>query len=227
MAVSSSDGLDPRTDEGLRHAVRAVSQSGSWDQPAGRRLLAEIRRRAVRNAAHVATATGVAMDRGLVDDVLLAAWMVLHRHRDKVASAAARPWAYLMSSAQKQVLDEVRAQQLLTNAASIRGRAGEVLPSVVNPIGTTATDLATALRHEPSGADHSSPERVLRQIGRHQQPPLVAGSEPGATPPLCERAPWFTAFIRPGDPQRHPPATPLRSATITINGAIQTFPPRD
>jgi DNA-directed RNA polymerase specialized sigma24 family protein len=73
---------------------------------------------------HVATATGVAMDRGLVDDVLLAAWMVLHRHGDKVL-AAERPWAYLMSSAQKNVLDEVRAQQLLTNTASIRGRAAD------------------------------------------------------------------------------------------------------
>lgn len=106
--------------------------------------------RAVRNAAHVATATGVAMERGLVDDVLVAAWMVLRRHGDKVLAAAC-PWAYLMSSAQKQVLDEIRAHQLLTNTASIRGRAREVLPSIVRPVGATASDLATALRHEPSG----------------------------------------------------------------------------
>jgi hypothetical protein len=119
--ASPSDGHDPRTDEGLRQAAHAVGQSGWWDQPAGRRLLVEIRWRAVRNAAHVATATGVAMERGLVDDVLLAAWLVLRRHGDKVLAAAC-PWAYLMSSAQKQVLDEVRAQQLLTNTASIRGR---------------------------------------------------------------------------------------------------------
>jgi hypothetical protein len=78
--VSPSDGLDLRTDEGLRLAVRAVGKSGLWNQPAGPRLLVEIRRRAVRNAAHVAAATGVAMERGLVDDVLLAAWMVLRRH---------------------------------------------------------------------------------------------------------------------------------------------------
>ena len=144
--VSPTDGLDPRTDDGLRQAVRAVERSGSWDQPAGRRLLAEIRRRAVRNAAHVAALTGAPMGRGLVDDVLLAAWLVLRRHGDKVLSAA-RAWAYLMSSAQKQVLDEIRAQLLLTNTASIRGRAREVLPSVVRPIGATAADLATALRH--------------------------------------------------------------------------------
>jgi hypothetical protein len=91
-SVSPSDVLDPRTAEGLRQAALVVSQSGSWDQPAGRRLIAEIRRRAVRNAAHVAAATGTAMERGLVDDVLLAAWMVLRQHRDKVI-AAARPWA--------------------------------------------------------------------------------------------------------------------------------------
>lgn len=54
--VSPSDGLDPRTHEGLQ-AVRAIGPSGSWDQPAGLRLLTEIRRRAVRNAAHIATST--------------------------------------------------------------------------------------------------------------------------------------------------------------------------
>jgi hypothetical protein len=193
--VSPSYGLDPRTDEGLRQAVRAVAESDSWDQPAGRRLLAEIRRHAVRNAAHVASSTGAAMGRGLVDDVLLAAWMVLRRHGDKVL-AAGRPWAYLMSSAQKQVIEEVRAQQLLTNAASIRGRAREMLPRIVRPVGCTATDLATALRHEPSGADASSPAQVIRQIGRHEPPPLVAATDEqdGATP-HGKREPWFNAFV--------------------------------
>lgn len=191
--ASPSDGHDPRTDEGLRQAAHAVGQSGWWDQPAGRRLLVEIRWRAVRNAAHVATATGVAMERGLVDDVLLAAWLVLRRHGDKVLAAAC-PWAYLMSSAQKQVLDEVRAQQLLTNTASIRGRAREVLPSTVRPVGSTATDLAAALRHEPSDADAGDARRIARQVRQHEQPPLVTGSETD-TPPLCEREPWFTAFI--------------------------------
>jgi hypothetical protein len=133
------------------------------------------------------------MGRGLVDDVLLAAWLVLRRHGDKVV-AAARPWAYLMSSAQRQVLDEVRAQQLLTNTASIRGRAREVLPSIVRPVGSTATELATVLRHEPSGADDSSSERAVRQIRRHGQPPLVHGNEPD-TPQLDEREPWLAAFI--------------------------------
>jgi hypothetical protein len=189
------DPIDPRSNDGLRDALRSVEQSGSWDVAAGRRLLAEIRRRAVRNAAHVAAATGVPHGRGLVDDVLLAAWEVLRRHGDKVL-AAARPWAYLMSSAQKQVLDEVRAQQLLTNAASIRGRAREVLPRIVRPVGCTATDLATALRHEPSGADATSPARVIRQIGRHEQPPLVATTDEqnGATP-HGKREPWFNAFV--------------------------------
>jgi hypothetical protein len=191
--VSPSDGLDPRTDDGLRKALLSVEQPGSWETPTGWRLLAEIRRRAVRNAAHVATATGVTMDRGLIDDVLLAAWMVLRRHRDKVL-AATRPWAYLMRSAQKQVLDEIRAQHLLTNAASIRGRARAVLPSIVRTVGSTATDLATALRHEPSDADTGDARRIVRQVRQHEQPPLVAGSEPGATP-LCERESWFTAFI--------------------------------
>ena len=128
--VSPSDGLEPRTDEGLRHALFSVERSGSWETPDGQALLAEIRRRAARNAAHVATATGTAMGPGLVDDVLLAAWLVLHRHRDKVL-AAEHPWAYLMSSAQRQVLDEVRAPTAAYHTASIRGRTREVLPSIV------------------------------------------------------------------------------------------------
>jgi len=57
--------------------------------------------------------SGVALDRGLVDDVLLTAWMILRRHGEKVLGAA-RPWACLLSSAQTQVMDKVRAQQLLT-----------------------------------------------------------------------------------------------------------------
>ena len=157
-------------------------------------MLAEIRRRAVRNAAHVAATAGVAVERGLVDDVLLAAWLVLRRHGDKVL-AAARPWAYLMCSAQKQVHDELRAQQLLTSTASIRGRAREVLPSVVRPVGSTATDLAAAFRHEPSDADAGDARQIVRQVRQHEQPPLVAGSELGATRPLCERESWFAAFI--------------------------------
>jgi hypothetical protein len=191
-----SDGLDPGTDEGLRQAVGAVGRSGSWDQPAGRRLLGEIRRRAVRNAAHVTASTGVPMSRGLVDDVLLAAWTVLHRHGDKVL-AAERPWAYLMSSAQKQVVDEVRAQQLLTDTASIRGRAREVLPGIVRPVGTTASDLAAAFRHESRGEDAGGTERqVVPQIGRHHQAPLVAPptTATGDEQPAGREA-WFVAFV--------------------------------
>jgi hypothetical protein len=99
-----------------------------------------------------------------------------------------------MSSAQKQVLDEVRAQQLLTNPASIRGRTREVLPSAVRPVGSTATDLAAALRHEPSDADTGDARRIVRQIRQHEQPPLVHGSEPDRSQ-LDEREPWFAAFI--------------------------------
>jgi hypothetical protein len=191
--ASPSDERDPRTDEELRKALRAVQRSDSWETPDAQALLAEVRRRGARNAAHVAAATGVELERRIIDDVLLAAWMVLRRHADKVL-AAARPWAYLMSSAQKQVLDETRAQQLLTNPASIRGRAREVLPSIVRPVGSTATDLAAAFRHERSDADTGAARRIVRQVRQHEQPPLVHGSEPD-TPQLDEREPWFIAFI--------------------------------
>jgi hypothetical protein len=159
--------------------------------------LAEIRRRAARNASHVASTTGVGLDRGLVDDVLLAAWMILRRHGEKVL-AAVRPWAYLMSSAQKRVLDEVRAQQLLTNTASIRGRTREVLPRSVRPVGSTSIDLATTLRHEPSraGVDSATDSRIVRQVGRHELPPLLADrSEKEELAAAGEREPWFVAFV--------------------------------
>jgi hypothetical protein len=159
-------------------------------------LLGEIRRRAARNAAHVAASTGVPMSRGLVDDVLLAAWLVLHRHGDKVV-AAERPWAYLMCSAQKQVLDEVRAQQLLTNAAAVRGRAREVLPGIVRPVGTTASDLAAAFRHEPRAEDAGGTERqMVPQIGHHNHTPLLTPSgDLTVTEKTAGREAWFVAFV--------------------------------
>lgn len=111
--------------------------------------------------------------------------------------AAERPWAYLMSSAQKQVLDEVRAQQLLTDTASIRGRARQVLPGIVRPVGTTASDLAAAFWHEIHVEDAGGTERqVVPQIGRHDQAPML-------TPPTAAtedeestgREAWFVAFV--------------------------------
>jgi hypothetical protein len=194
---SSAGDVDPCTDDGLRQTLDVILRADSWDLPVAHALVAEIRRRAGRNAKRVASTTGVALDRGLVDDVLLAAWLILRRHGEKVL-AAVRPWAYLMSSAQRQVLDEVRAQQLLTNTASIRGRAREALPQVVRPVGSTATDLAAALRHEPRGAgvDSAADPRILRQVGRHEPLPLLADhSEQEGPAAVGEREPWFAAFI--------------------------------
>jgi hypothetical protein len=65
---------------------------------------------------------------------------------------------------------------------------------VVRPIGTTATDLATAFRHGPSAADVDNVHRIVRQIGQHEEPPLVAASNESDTP-LWERERWFAAFI--------------------------------
>jgi hypothetical protein len=64
----------------------------------------------------------------------------------------------------------------------------------VRPVGSTATDLAAALRHERSDADAGAARRIVRQVRQHEQPPLVHGSEPD-TSQLDEREPWFAAFI--------------------------------
>jgi hypothetical protein len=65
-----------------------------------RTRLGEIRRRAERNAAHIASNTESTNGRDLVDDIVMAAWLVLHKNADKVGTAAL-PWAYVMSSAQR------------------------------------------------------------------------------------------------------------------------------
>lgn len=165
-----------------------------WNSPPGCELLAEVRRRAVRNAAHIAAGADIGPSRDLVDDVVTAAWMVLHRHNDKVLKAA-RPWAYLMHSAQRDALAEVRAQQLLTKPACIRGRAREVLPQTVRAIGATSSDLATAFRHEHQGASEDATDpRITRQVRHHVTPPLL---EPNSAPEAADRQrePWYTAFI--------------------------------
>ena len=56
------------------------------------------------------------------------------------------------------------AQQPLTNTASIRGGARDVLPSIVRSVGSTATDFAVALRHKPSDADAGDARRIVRLI---------------------------------------------------------------
>lgn len=83
------------------NAGPAYPRTAPWDVSAARALLAEIRRRAESNAAHVASTARSRADRELVDDVLLAAWAFLRRHGEEVLCVA-RPWAYLLSSAQTQ-----------------------------------------------------------------------------------------------------------------------------
>jgi len=184
-----SAAIDVGTNDGLRHALRRIQAAASWEGPVGHALLSEIRRRAVRNAARVSSMTGAAADRGLVDDVVTTAWLVPHRNVDEVINAA-RPWAYLMYSAQRQVAADVKAQQLLTSTAKVRGRSRHLLPRRVRQIGATQAELVVALRHEPSGAGGA-----VRQVGHHDERPLVqVPAEPTERPPV-EREPWCAEFI--------------------------------
>lgn len=192
--ANASASADVHTDEGLRRLLDGRQRSDWWNTAPGQQLLAEIRRRAVRNAAHIAARTDTAADRDLVDDVVSAAWLVLRQHQDKVINAT-RPWAYLMSSAQKHASAEVRAQQLLTSPTSIRGRAREVLPQVVRPVGATTIDLAAALRHEPQGQqDEARDLRITCQVRCHEQPPLLyTGTSTESS--NRERELWYESFI--------------------------------
>ncbi len=183
--------FDVRTDDGLRHALRQVDRARSWDVPAGQELLSEIRRHAVRNAARVRATTGAAADRGLADDVLTAAWIVLHGHTTEVMNAD-RPWAHLMYSAQRQVAADARAQQLLTSASAVRGRARHLLPSRIRLLGASPAELAVAFRHEPSGAVDIS---VIRQVGHHDVRPLLDQLAVPWAKLMTDREPWYSAFI--------------------------------
>ena len=187
-----SAAFDVRTDEGLRHVLRCVDAARSWEVPAGYQLLSEIRRRAVRTAARVSSTTGAAADRGLADDVLSAAWIVLCRNTAEVINAD-RPWAYLMYSAQRQVAAEARAQQLLTSTSVVRGRARHRLPRRVRRIGAAPSELVVALRHEPSGGDSRG---VVPQVGQNDLRPLLDKPEAPTARLLTEREPWFAAFIQ-------------------------------
>lgn len=193
-ASESATAAGIRSDDGLRRLLARSRIADCWETSQGQDLLAEIRRRAARNAAHIASSTETSLDRDLVDDVVMAAWMVLRQNRDKITSAQ-RPWAYLMSSAQRHVLAELRAQQLLTSTASIRGRARDLLPRVVNPVGSTATDLAIALRHEPhniSGAK-GHPD-MAHQVRLREDPPLIDETITPARS-TSRRSSWFTALV--------------------------------
>lgn len=119
--------VDLRTDDRLRQVLGVIVRADSWDVAAAHALLTEICRRAARNAKHVASTSGVALDRGLVDDVLLAGWMILRRHGENVL-AAARPWAYLMRSAQRQVLDEVQVSSYSPRLPRFAAAPGRCCP---------------------------------------------------------------------------------------------------
>jgi len=185
-----SAAIDVRTDDGLRRALHHVDRARSWETPAGHEVLSEIRRHAVRNAARVSASTGAAADRGLADDVLTAAWTVLHRHRAEVMSAD-RPWAYLMYSAQRQVAADAKAQQLLTSASAVRGRIRHLLPPLIRRVGATTAELAVAFRHEPNGPGDGT---AGPQVGHHNARPLLDQPTAPATPQK-DREPWYTAFI--------------------------------
>jgi hypothetical protein len=187
---------DLGADDGLRQALREVVAAGTWDLPAGRQLLVEIRNRAVRHASNLGVVTRERCDRALVDDLVSAAWAVLDRHAQQVI-VATRPWAYLMSAARRRVLGEIRAQrQLVSASASERATAGGYAPRVVVRVGSSATDLATAFRHEhakDAGARGRGDVVLLGGRGhadRLNEPALEPSGEPAG------RDSWYDTFIR-------------------------------
>jgi hypothetical protein len=188
--------MDLGTDDGLRTALREVLAAGTWDGLTGKRLLNEIRNRAVRHASHVGAVTRERCDRSLVDDLVCAAWAVLDRHARQVM-AVARPWAYLMSAARRRVLGEIRAhRQLVSASSSERAAAGGYAPQVVVRVGSSVTDLASAFRHEHAkDAGARGRGEIVPLDGRRHADRLTEPAG-GACGEAIARAPWYDAFVR-------------------------------
>lgn len=155
--------VDVRTDDGLSRALANVTRARSWEVPTGLLVLEEVRRRAVRVAAHVSSKTGARCDRSLVDDVVVAAWTVLSTQTDQVVAAESR-WAYLMSAAGRAVLAEAWGQRYLTSATRARGEARRWMPRHVDPVGVAAADLEQAMPQPEIVATASLREDSLDRV---------------------------------------------------------------
>jgi len=168
-----TDVTDVRTDEGLRAAVREVTRCASWEIPAGRQLLTELRVRSARRATAVSRRVSVDLSVALVDDMTSLAWELLATQTRSVLGAG-QPWAYLMSAAAQALTNEARAQRCLTGTATIRGAGRVHVPRHVNPIGAAAAEVETELYGHAAA---TRPESLR---------PVVAATK---------RASWLDAFV--------------------------------
>jgi hypothetical protein len=143
----------------------------------------------------VASATGVGCDRGLVDDVVAAAWIVLDRHAEQVL-ATDHPWAYVMSAAQQEVMDEAIADRAVTSRTTTSGRNRQhAWSAVVARVGAAAGQVAAALGH--GRVDDGSRERLgswAPRVGRRAEPLLVE-QRPEGPCRLRQREGWYAAFV--------------------------------
>lgn len=185
--------IDLATDDGLRQALREVTATGAWDSPDGRRLLDEVRLRLVRHAKYAAAASGQRCDRGMVDDLVAAAWAVMDRYPQHVQDVN-RPWAYLMAAARRKVMGELRAHhQLVSVSASERAASTGHAPQIVVRVGASASDLAAAFRHEwGTDTDHGGNKTV--SLPRSAPGRLL--TEASTVAPPTDRRAWYTAFVR-------------------------------
>jgi hypothetical protein len=71
------------------------------------------------------------------------------------------------------------------------------MPGRLCLIGSTPADLGAAFRHEPSGpnSDAADDRPIHRQLGQHEQPPLIHAQRRTSSGLLRERERWFVAFI--------------------------------
>jgi hypothetical protein len=126
--------------------------------------------------------------------VVAAAWIVLDRHVEQVL-ATDHPWAYVMSAAQQEVMDEAIADRAVTSRTTASGRNRQhAWSAVVARVGAAAGQVAAALGH--GRVDEGSRERLgvwAPRVGRRE--PLLVEQQPDGPWLLREREGWYAAFV--------------------------------
>ncbi len=132
--------VDPTSHQGLRHALRAVEETG-WGSPAGRAVVDAIRQRAGAWAFLVDRRCG--RQPGSTDpaDVVSVAWLTLARFGSRIAESQ-HPWAYLWTSVGNELARSAIAESQLTDPGRVRGTSAA--PTAVVRVGLESALLDSA-----------------------------------------------------------------------------------
>lgn len=134
-----------RTDEGLRQALGMLAASGNWEGPLGRRVLEQMRLRAMVIAHRVCSDSHVSANgNDLADDIVGRAWEAfILRPQDILGSQ--RPWKVLATILAVAARGEYLADAFGTNARAARRYVSDSFRSPLR------TDIERDFVHQSAG----------------------------------------------------------------------------